>query len=88
MPNPQFPGTRLRRNRRTPWLRDLVRENVLTPADLIWPVFAIEGKGQRQQVASMPGVERLSCDLLVQAVKAALASASRWWPFSPLLILP
>jgi porphobilinogen synthase len=71
MPNPQFPGTRLRRNRRTPWLRDLVRENVLTPADLIWPVFAIEGTGQRQQVASMPGVERLSCDLLVQAVKEA-----------------
>jgi len=71
MPTPRFPSTRMRRNRRTPWLRDLVRENVLTPRDLIWPVFVIDGKGQREQVASMPGVERLSCDLLVGAVQEA-----------------
>jgi porphobilinogen synthase len=71
MPNPSFPSTRMRRNRRTSWLRQLVRENTLTPHDLIWPVFVIDGKGERQQIASMPGVERLSCDLLVKAVAEA-----------------
>ena len=71
MPTPRFPSTRMRRNRRTPWLRDLVRENVLTPGDLIWPVFVIEGEARREQVTSMPGVERLSCDLLAAAVKDA-----------------
>ena len=45
MPNPRYPATRMRRNRRTPWLRGLVRENTLTSADLIWPVFVIEGAG-------------------------------------------
>jgi len=49
----------------------MVAENVLTPADLIWPLFVIEGKGERTQVASMPGVERLSIDLAVQAAREA-----------------
>ncbi len=71
MPNPRFPATRMRRNRRTPWLRELVRENVLTPADLIWPVFVIEGANEREPVASMPGVERLTCDLLAAAARDA-----------------
>ena len=71
MPNPRYPTTRMRRNRRTPWLRELVRENMLTPADLIWPVFVIDGKDARETVPSMPGVERLSCDLLADAARSA-----------------
>ena len=67
----RYPATRLRRNRRTPWARALVREHALTPADLIWPVFVVEGEGVREPVDSMPGVERLSVDLLVEAVGEA-----------------
>lgn len=52
-------------------MRALVSENALTPADLIWPVFAIDGTGVREQISSMPGVERLSVDLLVGAAKGA-----------------
>ena len=70
-PTRTFPSTRMRRNRRTPWLRNLVRENTLTPADLIWPIFVVGGTGERQAIVSMPGVERLSVDLVVQAVKDA-----------------
>jgi len=68
-----FPGTRLRRNRRDQWSRRLVAENSLTTADLIWPVFVTEGSNSRAEVASMPGVYRLSIDLLVQAVGDAKA---------------
>ena len=71
IPIPAFPNTRLRRNRRTPWLRSLISEHKLVPSDLIWPVFVIDGKGVREQVTSMPGVERLSPDLLVKAVAEA-----------------
>jgi len=53
---------RMRRNRKADWSRRLVRENVLTANDLIWPLFVIEGERQREPVASMPGVERLSID--------------------------
>ncbi len=66
-----YPAVRMRRRRQAPWVRRLVRENELTPADLIWPVFVIEGEKERQPVASMPGVERLSIDLLVAAAKQA-----------------
>ena len=66
-------GRRLRRLRRTPWMRDLVRETVLTPADLIWPLFVIEGRNERSAIGSMPGVERLSVDLCVEAARAAAA---------------
>jgi porphobilinogen synthase len=68
---PGFPTTRMRRNRQTPWSRRLVAENVLTPADLIWPVFVVDGKKQRVPVASMPGVERLSVDLIAGAAREA-----------------
>jgi porphobilinogen synthase len=68
-----FPTTRMRRNRATAWSRKLVAENVLTPADFIWPVFVVEGQGQRMPVASMPGVERLSPDLIVGAAREAQA---------------
>ena len=52
-------------------MRDLVRETTLTPADFIWPIFIIEGKNERTQIKSMPGVERLSVDLAVKAAKEA-----------------
>ncbi|WP_336365699.1 porphobilinogen synthase [Marinobacter sp. C2H3] len=61
-----FPRTRLRRNRASDFSRRLVREHKLTPDNLIYPVFVLEGQGQREAVASMPGVERLSIDLLVE----------------------
>jgi porphobilinogen synthase len=60
-----FPDTRMRRLRAHAFARDLVRESQLSPSDLIYPVFVLEGEGQRQRVDSMPGVERLSVDLLV-----------------------
>ncbi|MDX5331227.1 MAG: porphobilinogen synthase [Pseudomonadota bacterium] len=63
-----YPATRLRRLRQSPWIRDLVRETVLTPADLIWSMVVHEGEGQ-VPVASMPGVARLSVD---EAAKAAV----------------
>lgn len=65
---PQFPRTRLRRNRRAAWSRRLVRENHLTIDDLIWPVFVVEGTHQEVPVASMPGVTRYSIDVLVREV--------------------
>ena len=60
-----FPAGRPRRLRRDAFTRNLVREHALTPNDLIYPVFVVDGKQQRQPVASMPGVERLSLDLLL-----------------------
>jgi porphobilinogen synthase len=66
-----FPRTRLRRNRADAWTRRLVAENTLTVDDLIWPVFVIEGENRREPVASMPGVERLTIDLLCEAVVQA-----------------
>jgi porphobilinogen synthase len=66
-------GRRLRRPRMAGWSRDLVRETVLTPHDLFWPLFVVEGQNERQPISSMPGVERLSIDLAVEAAKAARA---------------
>ncbi len=54
--------SRPRRNRKAEWARRMVRENVLTTADLIWPLFIVEGTGVRIDVGSMPGVQRLSID--------------------------
>src|ERR1700753_4272203 len=68
-----YPHIRMRRLRRHDWTRRLVAENTLSPADFIWPVFVIEGENRREPVASMPGVERLSVDLLVTAAKEAHA---------------
>jgi porphobilinogen synthase len=70
---PEFPGTRMRRNRRSDWVRRLNRESKLTPDDLIWPIFVQEGQGLRTAVPSMPGIERLSIDLVVKAVGEAKA---------------
>ncbi|NWH08464.1 MAG: porphobilinogen synthase [Alphaproteobacteria bacterium] len=71
--SPRFPFTRMRRNRKAEWSRRLTRENTLTPADLIWPLFVAEGRGRREPVASMPGVNRLSIDLAVEAAGEARA---------------
>ena len=62
---------RPRRNRRTEWSRRLVRENVVTTNDLIWPIFVIEGEGRREPVASMPGVDRVTIDLAVEEARRA-----------------
>ncbi len=61
----------MRRLRRHAWSRALVAESQLSPADFIWPLFPMEGKSRREPVASMPGVERLSVDLVVEAAKEA-----------------
>jgi porphobilinogen synthase len=66
-----YPQIRMRRLRRHDWTRRLVAENMLAPADFIWPVFVIEGAGKREAVASMPGVDRLSVDLVVEAAREA-----------------
>lgn len=66
-----FPQLRMRRLRRSDWMRRLVREHTLSAADLIWPVFVQEGTGLATPVPSMPGVERLSIDRLVDAVGKA-----------------
>jgi len=68
---PRYPDTRLRRLRRQPWLRDLVREVTLTPADLIWPIFVRPGEAAEEPVASLPGVNRLSVDRAVEAARHA-----------------
>jgi len=71
-PDPgRFPTTRLRRVRRHEWTRRLVAEHRLTVDDLIWPIFVCEGRGQREPVPSMPGVTRLSVDLVAEAVAIA-----------------
>ena len=66
-----YPHIRMRRLRRHDWTRKLVAENTLSPADFIWPVFVIEGENKREPVLSMPGVERLSVDLVAKAAKEA-----------------
>jgi hypothetical protein len=67
-----FPATRLRRNRRDAWSRGLVAESRLDVADLIWPVFVLDGECRREPVASMPGIERLSVDELLLALTEAM----------------
>ena len=63
----KFSGTRMRRMRRDDFSRRLMRESVLTPDDLIYPVFVLEGSQRTEAVASMPGVSRQSLDLLQRA---------------------
>ena len=68
-----FPSARFRRLRRTPALRDLVRETALTPSDFIWPVFVRDGEGVEEDIPSMPGVKRRSVDRIVEAAREAWA---------------
>ncbi len=68
-----FPARRPRRLRKHDFSRRLVRENVLTVDDLIYPIFVLEGENRREAVASMPGIERLSLDLLLQEAAELVA---------------
>ena len=67
----RYPATRLRRNRRFEWSRRLMAENVLTPGDLMWTVFVRPGQGETEPVLSMPGVDRVSPDVLAERAREA-----------------
>ncbi|MCF8496722.1 MAG: porphobilinogen synthase [Alphaproteobacteria bacterium] len=67
----RFPSARPRRLRAQGWIRDMAAEHRLHPSYLIWPAFVIEGTNAREPIASMPGVERLSIDLLIESAKEA-----------------
>jgi len=71
MTDARFPALRMRRLRRHDWTRRLVAETTLSPSDLIWPLFPIDGEKRREPVASMPGVERLSVDEIERAADEA-----------------
>ena len=67
--NIKFPNTRMRRMRKNDFSRRLMRENHLSVDDLIYPVFVVEGTNKREKIDSMPGVERLSLDLLIEEAR-------------------
>lgn len=67
-----YPNTRLRRTRTHGWSRAMHRETMLTPADLIWPLFITDGEGVEDPVASLPGVSRWSVDLIARRAKEAV----------------
>ena len=67
-----YPNTRLRRTRASRWSRALHRENMVTPNDLIWPLFVTEGKGVEEPIASLPGVSRWSIDGIAERAKEAV----------------
>ena len=71
MTDARFPAIRMRRLRRHDWTRRLVAENTLSPADFIWPIFIVDGEKKREAVPSMPGVDRLSIDLVPAAAEEA-----------------
>ncbi|MEO0820631.1 MAG: porphobilinogen synthase [Pseudomonadota bacterium] len=68
-----FPLARPRRLRRTPWIRAMVAETALSPADFIWPCFVIDGEDRAEMIAAMPSVSRLTIDRLVTAAREAAA---------------
>ncbi|MEM7751633.1 MAG: porphobilinogen synthase [Pseudomonadota bacterium] len=68
----QFPAVRMRRNRQTHWSRRLNAENELSTSDLIWPLFVAEGSGKCEPVSSMPGVNRLTVDLVAETAQEAV----------------
>jgi porphobilinogen synthase len=71
MSQPAFPTLRMRRMRRDAFTRDMMRETSISAANLIWPVFVIEGENRKHLVASMPGVERMSIDILIERAREA-----------------
>src|SRR5215471_16020910 len=82
----RYPRLRLRRNRSHDWVRRLVAESRLASADLIWPVFVQEGGGPRQQLPSMPGIDRFSIEALIDAAGEAAElgiPAIALFPFVP-----
>ncbi|QPC98680.1 porphobilinogen synthase [Qipengyuania soli] len=72
MTSASYPATRLRRTRATAWSRAMHRETLLTPADLIWPLFVTDGAGVEEPIASLPGVSRWSVDGIAKRAKEAL----------------
>ena len=70
-PARNFPQTRMRRLRSAGWVRDMVAENTLQTSDLIWPAFIAEGENIRENIKTMPGVDRLSIDLLLKKIEEA-----------------
>jgi porphobilinogen synthase len=71
--NRRFPHTRLRRMRQAPFSRRLMAETRLTVDDLIYPMFVVEGRGRHETIQSMPGIARMSLDLLLQEVETLVA---------------
>ena len=69
----QFPAIRMRRMRKDAFSRAMMQENIITPADLIYPVFIQEGQNLRTPVGSLPGVERLSIDQLLHVAEDTVA---------------
>jgi len=69
--NESYPNIRLRRNRQSQWVRDLVAQVSINPNDLILPLFVIEGKNQQEKINNLPGVFRYSIDLIVKKAKEA-----------------
>jgi porphobilinogen synthase len=72
--NPQFPAMRMRRMRRDEFSRRLMREHHLRTDDLIYPVFVLDGRNRREDVGSMPGVQRMSVDLLLPVAEQCVAA--------------
>lgn len=66
-----YPHSRLRRNRKAEWLRNLIAQNAISPNDLILPIFVIEGKNKQQKVSNLEGVWRFSIDLAIKQAKKA-----------------
>ena len=68
---PAFPAIRMRRGRSAPWIRAMLAEHVLTPADLIWPLFIAEGQGAEEPIATLPGVSRWTVSALADRAREA-----------------
>ena len=83
MSKAQFPSIRMRRIRQTDWVRRMVAETRLSVDDLIWPIFIGDGENKREPVIAMPGVDRLSIDLAVEAAKKLWTWVSPAWLYSP-----
>ncbi|MEO7786459.1 MAG: porphobilinogen synthase [Sphingomicrobium sp.] len=71
MSQPSFPAMRMRRGRSAPWIRAMLAEHVLTPADLIWPLFIADGQGGEEPIATLPGVSRWTVDQLAARAREA-----------------
>ena len=71
-PQPSFPAMRMRRGRSAPWIRAMLAEHVLTPADFIWPLFVAEGRQGEEPIATLPGVSRWTVDRLADLAREAL----------------
>lgn len=75
--------SRPRRNRKSATIRNMIAETLLTPADLIFPLFLVEGRGQQQPIASLPGQSRLSSDLMASEIEAALKGGIKSFALFP-----